>query len=54
MYLKGLRDEAAQTPELQRTQWERDMIYNYDVVWKQLMDKFSNNINDYLLFQLNE
>lgn len=54
MYLKGLRDEAALTPELQRTQWERDMIYNYDVVWKQLMDKLSNNINDYLLLQLNE
>jgi len=28
MYLKRLRDEAAQTPELQRTQWQRDIIYN--------------------------
>lgn len=54
MYLKSLRDEAAQTPELQRTRWQRDMIYNYDVVWEQLMDKYASNINDYLLLQLNE
>ena len=54
MYLKRLRDEAAQTPELQRTQWQRDIIYNYDVVWKQLMDKYASNVNDYLLLQLNE
>jgi hypothetical protein len=54
MYLKRLRDEAAQTPELQRTRWQRDMIYNYDGVWKQLMDKYASNINDYLLLQLNE
>lgn len=54
MSLKRLRDEAAQTPELQRTQWQRDMIYNYDVVWKQLLDKYANNVNDYLLLQLNE
>lgn len=54
MYLKRLRDEAAQTPELQRTQRQRDIIYNYDVVWKQLMDKYASNVNDYLLLQLNE
>lgn len=54
MYLKRLRDEAAQTPELQRTQWQRDMIYNYDVVWKQLKDQYASNVNDYLMLQLTE
>lgn len=54
MYLKRLRDEAAQTPELQRTEWQRNMIYNYDVIWKQLMDQYASNVNDYLMLQLTE
>lgn len=54
MNLKRLRDEATQTPEPQRTQRQRDMIYNYDVVWKQLMDKVASNMNDYLLLQITE
>lgn len=53
-YLRKLRDEAALTPELQRTQYERDIIYNYDVVWKQLMDKYASNINDWLSLQFTE
>lgn len=54
MYLKELRDEAAETPELQRTEWQRNMIYNYDVVWQQLMDQYASNVNDYLMLQLTE
>lgn len=54
MYLKKLRDEAIQTPELQRTSWQMSIIHNYDVTWKQMMDKLANNINDYLLLQLDE
>lgn len=54
MYLKRLRDEAAETPERFRTDWQNNMIYAYDVIWKRLMDQYASNVNDYLMLQLTE